>query len=116
MPQALAFNARVINGEQWGLKSLRQIFVMNRQLKSSTAEEAVGSLSSSIAAFRQAVELLGDGKFQNEIFDTPQKGRVHYWHYCVFTLEHHIHHLMELHSSLKALGCEVHTGTLYVGR
>jgi len=114
IPRGLSFIATVINGDEWPLKSLREIFVANRRQPSSTVDEAVASLTSEVSAFKGVVGRLGEEKFQNGMLDTPQKGRVPYWRYCAFALEHHIHHLMELHISLKVLGVKVNTGTLYV--
>ncbi len=115
MPGALAFFVRVINNEEWPAKSLREIMVANRSHPSSTVEEAVESLGRATAAFKNAVDALSEEKFHNEMLDTPQKGRVYYWRYCAFALEHHIHHVMELHLNLKVLGVKVNTKTLYVG-
>jgi hypothetical protein len=89
--------------------------VANRTHPSSTVEEAVARLGLATTAFKNAVDALSEEKFRNEMLDTPQKGRVFYWRYCAFALEHHIHHVMELHLNLKVLGVKVNTKTLYVG-
>jgi uncharacterized damage-inducible protein DinB len=115
IPGALAFFAMVMNSEDLPYKSLREIMVANRNHESSTVEEAIARLNECIAKFRGAVENLSEQQFQNETLDTPQKGRVHYWRYCAFALEHHIHHLMEMHLNLKVLGVDVNTKSLYVG-
>lgn len=114
MPRAFWFMAKVINKEELPLKSMREIFVSNRRQQSSTPEEAVELLRSSTHSYKQAIAALSEDQFQNGILDTPQKGPVPYWRYAAFSLEHHIHHLMELHLSLKVLGVKVNTGTLYV--
>jgi uncharacterized damage-inducible protein DinB len=114
MPRAFWFMAKVINKEELPLKSMREIFVSNRRQQSSTPEEAVELLRSSTSDYRKAITALTDDQFQSGLIDTPQKGLVPYWRYAAFSLEHHIHHLMELHFSLKVLGVKVNTGTLYV--
>jgi len=78
-------------------------------------EEAVADMRRATARFKEAVNALQENQFQHDELDTPQKGRVPYWRYCTFALEHHIHHLMELHLNLKVLGIAVNTKTLYAG-
>ena len=115
MPGALFFFAKVINNEEWPAKSLREVMVANRTHPSTTVEEAIAKLGSSTIAFKGAIDALSEEQFQNEMVDTPQKGRVGYWRYCAFALEHHIHHVMEMHLNLKLLGVKVNTKTLYTG-
>jgi len=114
MPRALWFMAKVINGEEHPYTSIQRILVSNRRQESSSPEEAVALLKTFTASYKEAIARLGDDRFQNGIVHTPQKGRIQYWRYAAFTLEHHIHHLMELHVSLKVLHVKVDTGTLYV--
>jgi uncharacterized damage-inducible protein DinB len=113
MPGAVVFFTKIINGEEWPMKSMREILVANRRHPSSTVDNAVAHLSTSVAAFKKVVEGLGDMRFQTGMLDTPQKGSIYYWRYCVFLLEHHIHHLMELHLCLRVLGVNVNSATLY---
>jgi hypothetical protein len=115
IPRSLWFMAKVINKEEWPLKSMREILVSNRRQQSSPPQEAVELLRSSTSDYRNAVDALTDNQFRNGLVDTPQKGRIPYWRYAAFSLEHHIHHLMELHISLKVLGVKVNTGSLYIG-
>jgi uncharacterized damage-inducible protein DinB len=115
IPASLRFFSIVLNNEEPPLKSMREILVANRRQGSATVEEGVRYLTSATHAFKQSVEKLTEDQFQNDLLDTPQKGRVHYWRYCAFAIEHHIHHLMELHLSLKVLGVDVNTQSLYVG-
>jgi hypothetical protein len=115
IPGALAFMAKVIGGEELPCKSFREIMVANRSHASATVEEGIESLASSVTTFKNAVASLSETQFQNEMLDTPQWGRTFYWRYCAFVLEHHIHHLMELHLNLKVLGVDVNTKSLYVG-
>jgi len=97
------------------VRSMREILVSNRRQPTSTIGEAIGYLHSSVDDFKWAVERLGDERFAKEVLDTPQRGKIPAWRLCVFTLEHHIHHLMELHLCLKVLGVNADTWTLYVG-
>ena len=115
IPRALWFNARVINKENLPVNSIREIVLSNRRHPSSTVGEAVGYLHSSVDDFKWAVERLGEERFAKEILNTPQRGKIPAWRFCAFTLEHHIHHVMELHLCLKFLGVDVDTRTLYVG-
>lgn len=113
IPLSLSFNTKVINGDPLPLKSLREIFVANRRQAAFTVEQAIECLRAALPSYHQAVERLGDNRFQGEFLDTPQKGRVQYWRICLFVAEHHIHHLMELHLDLKLIGVNVNTRTLY---
>ncbi|MFN0156728.1 MAG: DinB family protein [Bacteroidota bacterium] len=115
IPKSLGFNGKVIAGEELPLKSMREILVSNRRQPSSTVDEAVHLFESVAAKFRQQVLALGDERFQTGEVETPQFGKRLIWRYSAFIIEHHIHHLMELHLSLKALDINVHTGTLYRG-
>ncbi|HEX9655675.1 MAG TPA: DinB family protein [Bacteroidota bacterium] len=115
IPRSLSYNTKVLRQEELPLKSLREIFVANRRHSSSTVEEGCSLLGSALDEFRSAVRALDDNRFQTEQISTPQKGEVPRWRFCAFVLEHHIHHLMELHISLKLLGVSVNTGTLYKG-
>jgi len=113
IPRSLLFMAKVIKKEELPLRSMREILVSNRRQESSTVDEAIVLFHSCLQDFKAAVGSLGDEQFRQEMIDTPQKGRMLYWRYAAFAVEHHIHHLMELHLVLKALGVKVHTGTLY---
>jgi hypothetical protein len=73
------------------------------------------ALQESATEFKNAVGLYSDETFQKKIILTPQIGNVPVWRFCAFVLEHHIHHLMELHLSLKILGVPVDTRSLYAG-
>lgn len=115
IPGSLAFFGMVMNNEELPYKTLREIMVANRNHESSTVEEGIARLRECVQKFKSAVERLSEEQFQHGLLDTPQKGTVHYWRYCAFALEHHIHHLMELHVNLKVLGVDVSTKSLYVG-
>ncbi len=115
IPVSLEFFAKVMNNEPLPFRTMKEIMIANRHQESATVEEAVMEWQRATGKFREAVNTLREDQFQNDEFDTPQKGRTRYWRYCAFALEHHIHHLMELHLNLKVLGMHVNTKTLYVG-
>lgn len=115
IPLSLEFFARVMNNEQVPVRTMKEIMIANRYQESATVEEAVLGLRWAAGKFKEAVNALHEDQFQNDELDTPQKGRTRYWRYCAFALEHHIHHLMELHLNLKVLGIRVNTKTLYAG-
>jgi uncharacterized damage-inducible protein DinB len=112
---ALAFFARVLRHEEVPYKSLREIMVANRRQPSVNVDDGIRYLRTGIAAMRRAIEELTDEQFAGAMLDTPQRGRTQYWRYCLFAMEHHIHHLMEVHICLRVLGVEVNTKSLYVG-
>ena len=114
IPQALHFNAGVLQ-EKKGLPSLRGILTANRHQPSATVEESVALLRDGIRVFKEAVRTLEDRQFQTKVISTPQKGDITVCRFCLFVVEHHIHHLMELHLSLKILGFPVDTRSLYTG-
>jgi len=111
--KAISFNAKILNGEEWPLKSIREILVSNRRHPESSVESAQQASDQAKEQLRNGVGRLGVERFQNGELDTPQLGRIPVWRFAAFVLEHHIHHLMELHIYLKVLGVKVHTGTLY---
>ena len=113
MPRALWFNARVVDQAGIPLKSIREILIANRRQPSSSVDDAVTSLYGSVTDFREAVTRLGNDRFQSAMLETRQRGPTLAWRHCLFTVEHHIHHLMELHIGLKSLGVNVNTRTLY---
>ena len=113
IPRAISFMTKVLNHDELPLKSLREIMLSNRRQPSATVDEALADLSAATARFKAVVRGIPDEMFAVGMLDTPQLGKVQYWRYAAFVLEHHIHHLMELHLCLKALGVKVNTGTLY---
>ncbi|MDL1893583.1 DinB family protein [Sphingobacteriales bacterium CHB3] len=115
IPLSLLFLAKVIRRDELPYKSMREILVHNRRQNILGVDAAVSTLREAIGGFKGAVDSLSEEQFQSDMLDTPQLGRVHYWRYCAFALEHHIHHFMELHLSLKVLGVDVNTKTLYAG-
>jgi len=115
IPRSLSFNAVVLGGGEPPARSMREIFVANRRQPAAGVEEALGMLEEGVGAYRRAMEGIGEARFAGGMIDTPQLGSIPVWRFGLFVAEHHIHHLMELHLSLKALGVKVHTGTLYRG-
>ncbi len=115
IPGSFAYMAKVINQEELPYKSVREILVANRRHPSATVDEAIEGLDQAREVFKNAILRLTEDQFQSGLIDTPQKGRVPYWRYGAFALEHHIHHLMELHLCLRILSVDVNTKTLYQG-
>jgi hypothetical protein len=115
IPRSLSFNAKVIAEVPLPVRSIREILIANRYHPISNVDEAVHFLRASVSEFKKSVEQFGDMRFQTAILDTPQRGMILAWKFCLFVMEHHIHHLMELHIALKCLGVQVNTRTLYVG-
>lgn len=115
IPKSLGFMRKVIAGEDLPLKSMREILVSNRRQPSSTVDDAIHLFESVSAEFREQVLALGDERFETGEIETPQFGKRLIWRYGAFVIEHHIHHLMELHMCLKVLDIPVNTGTLYRG-
>ncbi len=114
LPRSLRFNTKVLQAKE-DLPTMREILLSNRRHPTSTVEESVDLLNKSILLFKEAVNELDDDQFQKKIISTPQMGNVVVWRFCVFVIEHQIHHMMELHLSLKVLGLPVNTKTLYAG-
>ena len=114
LPLAISFNARVLRQDA-PLSSVREILIRNRRHPTASVEEALSMLGGAVGEFKDAVGKFTDAEFQSKIIPTPQKGNVPVWRFCAFVLEHHIHHLMELHLSLKILGIPVDTRSLYTG-
>lgn len=115
IPGSLAFNASALNGEELPLKSMREVFVANRRHPSAGVDEALALLEKGEQSYRNALMAGGEERFAAGMIDTIQLGRVPVWRFGLFVVEHHLHHLMELHLSLKVLGVKVHSGTLYRG-
>ena len=115
IPGSLSYMANVINREAVEWKSLRAVLLANRKHGSATVDEAIDLLTKNKALLKASIDNLTEENFQRGTLDTPQLGRVPHWRYGAFVIEHHIHHLMELHLTLKSLGVGVNTKTLYVG-
>lgn len=113
MPRAFWFNSKVMANEKWPLKSMREILVTNRRHPSAAVGEALEHLALWSQEFKQAVQNIGDEKFQRADVNTPQLGTLPIWRFAIFVLEHHLNHKMELHMYLKLLGVPVNTKTLY---
>ena len=110
---ALRVYGRGISGGDWGFKSMRERFVLNRHTPSMSVADAVTELHSSYAEFRSLVGTLSDEEFNTGEIDTPQLGRVPRWRVALLAVEHHLNHKAEIFMCLKLLGIAVNTGTLY---
>lgn len=84
IPGALLFFAGVLNWEQQRVKSLREIFLVNRRQPSLSVAEGLAHLERSIAGFKSAVRKAGEQRFQTEMLQTRQFGQVVFWRYCFF--------------------------------
>ncbi len=115
IPSALMFNAKIMAGDDWPVKSMREVLVINRRQSSIGTDEAILQLRQGIELFKNAVQSRGEEFFQEAMIKTPQWGEVKCWRFAMSVGEHHIRHLMELHLNLKVLGIPVDTRTLYRG-
>lgn len=102
----------IVNGE-WGFKSMRERFVLNRHTPSMNVEEAIHLLNENHAEFRRVVGALSEEEFNNGEVDSPQLGRVPRWRLAMLAVEHHINHKAEIFMYLKLMGAAVNTGNLY---
>ena len=98
----------------WGMSSLRQVFVVNRRTPSMEVEETVTAWRESRAYFRRTIQGLSEEEFQHgEVFGLPFGGPVVRWRLALFAAEHLVSHKAELFMYVKLLGERVHTGHLY---
>jgi uncharacterized damage-inducible protein DinB len=110
---ALSVYALGITKGEWGFKSMRERFVLNRHTPSLSVEEAVRLLNENCTEFRSIVGSLTEEEFSKGEVDSPQLGRVPRWRLAMLAVEHHINHKAELFMSLKFMGVSVNTGNLY---
>jgi uncharacterized damage-inducible protein DinB len=110
---ALGVYAHGITKGEWGFKSMRERFVLNRHTPSMSVDEAVQLLNKNSAEFRSVVGSLTEEEFSKGEVDSPQLGRVPRWRLGMLAVEHHINHKAELFMSLKFMGVSVNTGNLY---
>jgi uncharacterized damage-inducible protein DinB len=110
---AIGVYGRGIAGGDWGFKSMRDRFVLNRHTTPIGIEEAITSLQSNYAEFKDRVGGLSEEEFNNGEIDSPQLGRVARWRLAMLAVEHHLNHKAELFMYLKLLGAKVNTGNLY---
>ncbi len=110
---ALSVYGNGIAKGDWGFKSMRERFVLNRRTPSVTVDEAVAELRKRYAEFRSAIGSLTEDEFNNGQVDSPQLGRVPRWRLAMLAVEHHINHRAEVFVALKLLGVSVNTGNLY---
>lgn len=115
MAISLQFYARGLMAGDWGVKSMREIFVHNRHTPILQVAEAIQMLENNYNKFREQVRRLCDDEFNNGLVDSPQLGRVPRWRLAMLAVEHFVNHRAELFMYLKLLGVKVNTGTLYKG-
>lgn len=110
---ALGVYAHGIAKGDWGFKSMRERFVLNRRTPSMTTEEAIQLLNENHVKFRRVVGALSQEEFDKGEIDSPQLGRVPRWRLAMLAVEHHINHKAEIFMYLKLMGIAVNTGNLY---
>lgn len=110
---ALGVYAHGIANGEWGFKSMRERFVLNRHTPSMNVEEAIHLLNENHAEFRRVVGALSEEEFNIGEVDSPQLGRVPRWRLAMLAVEHHINHKAEIFMYLKFMGIAVNTGNLY---
>jgi uncharacterized damage-inducible protein DinB len=110
---ALGVYAHGIANGDWGFKSMRERFVLNRRTPIMQVEEAIRLLNENHEEFRKVVGALSEEDFSKGEVDSPQLGRVPRWRLAMLAVEHHINHKAELFMALKQIGIAVNTGNLY---
>jgi hypothetical protein len=110
---ALSVYGRGIAMGDWGFRSMRERFVLNRRTPSVTVEKAIADLKTGHAEFRSLIGNLSEEEFNDAEIDSPQLGHAPRWRLAMLAIEHHINHKAELFMSLKQLGVNVNTGNLY---
>jgi hypothetical protein len=99
---------------EWGMSSLRQVFVANRRTPSMDVEESVNAWRKNRVYFNGRIQGLSEEEFQHgEVFGLPFGGPVLRWRLSLFAAEHLLSHKAELFMYLKFLGEKVRTGHLY---
>lgn len=110
---SLGFYGRGIAYGDWGVKSMREIFVRNRHTPAFSFEEAVQLLEENYKEFKQRIGTISEDDFNNGVVDSPQLGRAPRWRLAMLAVEHTVNHRAEMFMYLKLLGVKVNTGTLY---
>ncbi len=113
---ALEVYGRGITTGEWGVSSMRELFLMNRYTPPMNTEQAIRALYEKYGIFRQLLGSLTEDDFALGEVDTPQFGaRVRRWRVAMLAYEHHVTHKAGLFMCLKMLGIDVNTGHLYRG-
>lgn len=110
---ALGVYARGIAKGEWGFKSMRERFVLNRRTPPMNVEDAIAALKSGHEEFRSLLGSLSEDEFRNSEIDSPQFGIAPRWRLVMLAIEHHLNHRAEMFMYLKLLGVNVNTGNLY---
>jgi len=110
---ALGVYARGVARGEWGFKSMRERFVLNRHTPSMNVEEALAELKRGHAEFRTLIGSLSEDEFDRSQMDSPQFGLAPRWRLVMLAIEHHLNHRAEIFMCLKLLGVSVNTGHLY---
>lgn len=108
--------AHGITTGEWGFKSMRERFLMNRHTPTVSVDEAIKLLHQNHAEFRRLVGGLSEEEFSRGEIDSPQLGgSFSRWRIGLLGIEHHLNHKAELFMYLKLLGVKVNSGHLYRG-
>jgi hypothetical protein len=99
---------------EWGVSSLRRVFVVNRRTPSMDVEESLRTWRENRAYFNRRIQGLTEEEFrEGEVFGLPFDRPVVRWRLALFAAEHLLSHKAELFMYLKLIGEKVHTGHLY---
>ena len=112
---SLGLYARGFGTGDWGVRSMREIFLRNRRTEPITGKKAVEILEESKRRVIETIRHLTEDEFRNKELDSPTIGRQKIWRLCIHMVEHQLIHKEQLFLYLKLLGIKVHTGTLYIG-
>ncbi|MFQ5797281.1 MAG: DinB family protein [Bacteroidota bacterium] len=112
---SLGVYARGFGTGDWGVRSMREIFVRNRRTEPISGRKAAEILEESKRKVIEAIQNFTEDEFHNNEVDSPMLGRQKIWRLCVHMVEHQLNHKEQLFLYLKLLGIKVHTGTLYIG-
>jgi uncharacterized damage-inducible protein DinB len=104
-----------LSSGDWGLVSMREIFIRNRHTPSLGVEESISLMEKNYAEFNRRMAALTEDEFDHGLVDSPQLGRVPRWRLAMLAVEHIVNHRAELFMYLKSLGVRVNTETLYKG-
>ncbi len=108
--------ARGFSTGDWGVRSMREIFLRNRRTEPVTNHQANEILAESKRTVIDAIKNFTEDEFRNKEVDSPMLGKQKIWRLCVHMVEHQVTHKEQLFVYLKLLGMKINTGTLYVGR
>ena len=107
--------ANGLGSADWGVRSMREIFLKNRKTAPLPGKKALEVLEESERKVIEVIRNFSEEEFQMRVVDSPMLGRQKVWRLCLQMVEHQLNHKEQLFLYLKMLGTRVHTGTLYTG-